>query len=146
MDKKTITTDAYIARDGKPFLDAGECIDYERNVLDKLENIKYFRVRFAPDLTETGCFTKCFYCAVYSENNNYHYEILEYYCIKDLGYKIISEGVMGYGYMKGFNIERIDEEMYRKETGVKEPKIFLSPELINGFPKNVNYKEKWDLK
>src|SRR3712207_8201088 len=69
------------AFDGKIFASETECKEYEKQRKEFLDNLKFFEVRYSPDLTETGLFTKCLLVAVYSKSG-YRKEIVTNYCIK----------------------------------------------------------------
>lgn len=71
METKEITKTIYIANDGKEFLTKEDCEQHERFVEEILSRIKYFCIRYNPDLTETGNFSHKIYVAVFSKHYLY---------------------------------------------------------------------------
>ena len=132
----------FIADDGKEFFSENDCKRYEKEVLAEKKNILYYKVSYDPDLTEKGCFMLHKLVAVYS-SRWYHSEIVENWCVKTMGMKILGEGVQGYGYMPHFQITKILEDQYFNSDCEK---VFLSPKAIDGYPDNYDYITKWGFK
>ena len=106
MEKITSAT-IFKAFDGKIFTSSSECERYEKQRKEVLNNLKFFEVRYNPDLNETGLFTKELLVAVYSKDVM-HKEIVNNYCIKKFGY--LGEGVQGWGFQTYFSIYPINFE------------------------------------
>lgn len=145
----------YIAKDGKEFLDENECASYEK----LMDNIRYFRINTTPDLTETGLMQKSIAVLVYSDHYS-HYEIALNYAIKELGLRILGEGVQGYGFQQHFDISQSTKQEF--ESYVKGSKVnpnssmniprwdsvhVLSPINIPGIDNmsNFDYVTAWNL-
>lgn len=150
--RKTVV---YLAEDGKEFLSENECKKYEKTVLEDKKNIRYFCVRYCPDLTETGLFQKQMFVAVLSRYH--HREIVENWCVNEKNLEIIGESVQGCGFQPHFEIVKCTEEEYfRSKIGritgesfkvYDQGQYFLSPKKVEGFPEdNFNYIENWGLK
>lgn len=144
MKTKEVTTTVYIADDGKKFLTENDCKTYEKEVLQNLKWVKYFKIKRNPDLTETGNYQLEFYAAVYSRYG-FHKDILEMYLIEDCGNHILQEGVMGYGFMPSFKIITVGKTEF-EQFKYDVQSIFLSPISLEGFPTNVDYMENWNFK
>lgn len=97
----------YIAKDGKEFLDENECASYEK----LMDNICYFRINTTPDLTETGLMQRSIAVLVYSDHHS-HYKIALNYAIKELGLRILGEGVQGYGFQQHFDISQSTKQEF----------------------------------
>ena len=140
MRIKRITKNIYVAEDGKEFLTEEECEKYEKIVKEILSNIKYFRVRYNPDLTETGLYQNIVFVAVFAKF--YHKEIVFEWALRRFG-SLLGESVMGYGFQPKFIIEECVDWGNLK---LKDEKIFLSPKSVDGFPENINYITDWGFK
>ena len=92
MKEITKTMIVFEAEDGTCFEKKENCERYE----DQLRHVKFFKVSYNPDLTETGNFNSHTYFAVYSRCG-YNKEILEQYLRKELDWDSIGPSVMGYG-------------------------------------------------
>lgn len=149
------SVNVYVANDGTEFLDKAACEIYEKN----RNAIKYFMVKHAPDLTETGMFMRDSVVAVYDERHGCHLDIVRKWCVETKGYPILSESVQGCGWQRGFEIITNAKEQWDKfQSGAKvseyqswtfptfDEKVFLSPIEVDGFPKPFNYVEEWNLK
>jgi hypothetical protein len=144
MKSKEVTTTVYIADDGKEFLTENECKTYEKEVLQNLKWVKYFRVKYNPDLTETGNYQNEFYVAVYSRYG-FHKNLLFMYLIEERGFHVLQQGVMGYGFMQSFKIITVGKTEF-EQSKYDVQSIFLSPMSLEGFPPNVDYMVKWNFK
>lgn len=137
MREELIQATAYIAHDGRKFLNKEDCIKYEEE-LKKLEKIQYFVVSHSPDLTETGCFTTFSYVAVDPEGTGLTgEEIVTQWAIDIFGY--IGPGVQGYKLTRTFNVSKSTKKDY--DSGVRgwdkkkcDRKILISRYSIEGFP------------
>lgn len=138
--------------DGKIFTSEKDCKEYEKHRKEFLNNLKFFEIRYSPDLTETGNFTKCLFAAVYSEIG-WNKEIVINYCIKKFGY--LGEGVQGYRFQPYFDVYPISFERYTK--GIIEDlrgnkrhikKIYLSPTELYDFKyiERFDYMKEWGFK
>lgn len=135
---RTVEKKVFVTDDGKEFLNHEDAEKHELNI----RNTRHFRVRHAPDRTETGRFTKVMLAAVHTDMGC-HRHILLQYLMKDLGWNAVGEGVMGYGHMSEFIIEDISTDEYLTEKA--EERILLSQICINCYPKNINFAERWGL-
>ena len=139
------------AFDGKIFASATECKEYEKRIKEFLDNLKFFKVRYSPDLTETGLFTKGLLVAVYS-TEGLHQEIVNNYCIKRFGY--LGESVQGYGFQTYFSVAPTDFETYSKgeidewRGKRRYDKIYLSPKELDEFKgiERFDYMKEWGFK
>lgn len=157
MKEENIMMKVFVADDGRQFLERDKCLEYEKNA----KNIRYFAVYHAPELNETGLFTKMDVLAVYSEHGC-HYEIAEVWCIRDADYPILKGvSVQGCHFQKYFKIVGGEKdygfakkawENYvhnGKTCDVSSDqitfgcKVFLSPKRIDGFPNNSDYVKRW---
>lgn len=152
MKKQKITKDIYIAEDGREFLTKEECEKYEHFVKNTLSRIRYFRIMYGPDLTETGryqCQTDV--AVLVLKWNAYQKEVAFEWALRKFG-RYLMEGVQGWGFMPSFEIMPISREEYKKEpdsrfSPVKErERVFLSPKPVEGFPENYNYMKEWGFK
>lgn len=151
MEKITLAT-IFKSFDGLIFESEVECIEYEKKRKDFLNKIKFFKVMYSPDLTETGMFCKGLLLAVYSDNY-LQYEIAMNYCIKRFGY--LGKSVQGHRFQRHFSMGEIDFKKFDNGTieirfGRNEvsPKLLLSPNELEEF-KNIerfNYMEEWGFK
>lgn len=150
MKKQKITKDIYIAEDGREFLTEEDCEKYEDFVKNTLSRIRYFRIMYCPDLTETGRYQCQTDVAVLTPKwNAYQKEVAFEWALRRFGHYLV-EGVQGWGFMPSFEIMPISREEYEKEpdsrfSPVKE-RVFLSPEAVEGFPKNYDYMKEWGFK
>lgn len=150
---EVITTTVFKAFDGKIFKSKGECEKYEFSKKEIEENIKYFKVYYQPELTETGCLQRLMFVAVYSKIF-LHFDIITNYCIKKFGY--LGPSVQGYGFQKHFMIENISRDtFYHKITNpyskaIVAPRfLILSPKKLEDFPKDsiyFDYMKEWGFK
>ena len=147
MEKITSAT-IFKAFDGKIFTSSSECERYEKQRKEFLDNLKFFKVNYSPDLNETGLFTEELLVAVYSEYG-YHAEIVNNYCIKKFGY--LGEGVQGWGFQTYFSIYPINFETY--SSGIlgyefRSKKILLSPTELDEFKdiERFDYMKEWGFK
>lgn len=152
MKKQKITKDIYIAEDGREFFTEEECKKYEDFVKNTLSRIRYFRIMYCPDLTETGQYQRRIYVAVLTPKWNVcQKEVAFEWALRKFGHYLM-EGVQGYSFMPSFEIMPISSEEYEKEPDsrfslVKErERVFLSPEPVEGFPENYNYMKEWGFK
>ena len=147
MEKITSAT-IFKAFDGKIFTSSSECERYEKQRKEFLNNLKFFEVRYNPDLNEAGLFTKELLVAVYSKDVM-HKEIVNNYCIKKFGY--LGEGVQGWGFQTYFSIYPINFETY--SSGIlgyefRSKKILLSPIELDEFKgiERFDYMKEWGFK
>ena len=152
MKKQKITKDVYIAEDGREFLTEEECEKYEVFVKNTLSRIRYFRILYGPDLTETGCYQRLIDVAVLAPKwHLYQKEVVFEWALKKFG-QYLMEGVQGWGFMPSFEIIPISRGEYEKDSDssfglVKgKERVFLSPEAVEGFPENYNYMKEWGFK
>lgn len=152
MKKQKITKDIYIAEDGSEFLTKEDCEKYEDFVKNTLSRIRYFRIMYGPDLTETGRYQYQTDVAVLTPKWNVcQKEVAFEWAFRKLG-RYLMEGVQGYGFMPSFEIMPISREEYKKEPDSrfslvkKKERVFLSPEPVEGFPENYNYIKEWGFK
>lgn len=152
MKKQKITKEIYIAEDGKEFLTKEECGKYEDFVKNTLSRIRYFRIMNGPDLTESGRYQRLTDVAVLTPKwNEYQKEVAFEWALRKFGHYLM-ESVQGYGFMPSFEIMPISSEEYEKEPDSrfslvkKRERVFLSPELVEGFPENYNYMKEWGFK
>ncbi len=133
MEAKHKSVEIFTAEDGKEFLSQAECLNYEKNVLSVLKNIKYFSAVFNPDLTEgRGC-QNIVYLAVINYDS----------CasLRALKYMMDSHGspiayVQGKSPTKNWSIPmEIDAKKFRRTNPAD--RVFISPEEIEGFPKAI---------
>ena len=139
------------AFDGKIFTSENECKEYEKKRKEFLNKLKFFLVKYAPDLTETGLFTNGLLVAVYS-TEGLHQEIVTNYCIKKFGY--LGASVQGYRFQTYFSVSPIDFETYT--NGVIEEwkgkrrynKIVLSSKELDEFKgiERFDYMKEWGFK
>lgn len=138
--------------DGKIFTSEKDCKEYEKHRKEFLNNLKFFEIRYSPDLTETGNFTRCLFVAVYSESG-FNKEIVINYCIKNFGY--LGEGVQGHRFQPYFDVYPINFEKFTK--GIIEDwrgnkrhikKIYLSPTELDDFKdiERFDYMKEWGFK
>ena len=114
METKEITKTIYIANDGKEFLTKEDCEQHERFVEEILSRIKYFCIRYNPDLTETGNFSHKIYVAVFSKHYLYK-DIAFQWALKKFG-TYLGESVMGYGFQPHFNVSEVSKEEYEEKS------------------------------
>ena len=152
MKKQKITKDIYIAEDGREYLTEEECGKYEDFVKNTLSRIQYFRILCGPDLTETGRYEYRIDVAVFTPKwYPYQKEVAFEWALRKFGHYLM-EGVQGYGFMPSFDIIPISREEYEKEPDSRfslvneKERVFLSPEAVEGFPDNYNYKKEWGFK
>lgn len=152
MKKQNITKDIYIAEDGREFLTKEDCEKYEDFVKNTLSRIRYFRIMYGPDLTETGRYQYQADVAVLTPKwNVYQKEVAFEWALRKFGHYLM-ESVQGWGFMPSFEIMPISREEYEKEpdsrfSPVKErERVFFSPEPVEGFPENYNYIKEWGFK
>lgn len=138
--------------DGEIFTSEKECKEYEKQRKEFLNNLKFFEVKYSPDLSETGLFTKSLFVAVYSENG-WNKEIVINYCIKKFGY--LGESVQGHKFQTYFDVFPINFEKYT--NGIIEDwcgnkrqtkKIYLSPTELDEFKgvERYDYMKEWGFK
>lgn len=138
--------------DGKIFTSEKDCKEYEKQRKEFLNNLKFFEIRYSPDLIETGNFTKCLFAAVYSESG-FNKEIVINYCIKKFGY--LGESVQGHRFQPYFDVYPINFEKFIK--GIVEDwrgnkrhikKIYLSPTELDDFKgiERFDYMKEWGFK
>lgn len=147
MEKITSAT-IFKAFDGKVFVSEDECKKYEKQRKEFLDNLKFFKVSYSPDLTETGLFTQELLVAVYSKYG-WHKEIVNNYCIKKFGY--LGEGVQGWGFKTYFAVNQTNFETYSKsilEDYEYPKKILLSPIKLDEFKgiERFDYMKEWGFK
>lgn len=146
MKKQKITKDIYIAEDGREFFTEEECKKYE----DFVNRIRYFRIMYQPDLTETGEYQRLIDIAVFTIRRSvYQREVAFEWALRKFGHYLM-ESVQGYDFMPSFAIIPISRKEYEEEpdsrfSPVKE-RVFLSPEPVEGFPENYNYMKEWGFK
>lgn len=100
-EERMIKMMVYIANDGKEFKSESECKSYEK----LLKKIKYFTVRYNPELNETGVFQN-FLNLVVICGYPVHEEIVRSFIRERLGIeKEFCKGIMGVGYSKTFSIK-----------------------------------------
>lgn len=149
MKKQKITKEIYIAEDGREFFTEEECKKYEDFVKNTLSGIRYFRVMYGPDLTETGRYQRQNDVAVFSKRGFYHKEVAFEWALRLQG-RFLMESVQGYDFMPSFEIMPISREAYEKELDSRfspvKQRVFLSPEPVEGFPENYNYMKEWGFK
>lgn len=140
------------AFDGKIFTSSSECMRYEKQRKEYLDNLKFFKVYYSPDLAETGLFVRNLLVAVYSKDG-LQKEIVNNYCIKKFGY--LGPSVQGYGFQTYFEVKQSSFETYTK--GVIEDwrgdechpkKILLSPIELDEFKgiERFDYMKEWGFK
>lgn len=78
---KTKVTEVHITSDGKEFLNKDEALSHQK----ALNGMKYYKVYYHPDLTETGRLMKEMYVSVKPYHNMGHDLMLEDYLYKKLG-------------------------------------------------------------
>lgn len=150
--KKITSATIFKAFDGKIFTSEAECKEYEKQRKEFLDNLKFFEVRYNPDLTETGIFTEELLVAVYSEYG-LHKAIVDNYCIKKFGY--LGQGVQGWRFQTYFSVRPIDFDTYSK--GILEDwrgyerhpkKILFSPTELDEFKgiERFDYMKEWGFK
>jgi hypothetical protein len=145
MDLIKKEINVYTSEDGKEFLTEKECVDYENNILTKLENIKYFKYCTNRDLTETGMFFSHNYAAVYIDGYDSCYEeVLMQYLLDKHNGNLLSVNVQGYGVTSNFSISEITKDEYFAKIPNKwggrnttAEQIFLSEINIEGYPENI---------
>lgn len=138
MKRETKKIEVFISSDEREFLTEKECLDYENNVLKKIEKIKYFKSFSNPDLTEGRCHEEIILFAVLDDS---YYEKL-----RSLQWLIDNKGrtidyVQGCSAISNYEIP---VEISRKEFEEKHKfnfnsisKIFISKEELDGFPKPI---------
>lgn len=146
-----ISATIFKAFDGKIFTSENECAEYEKKRKEFLNKLKFFLVKYAPDLTETGFLLDGLFVAVYSDHYQ-HKEIATNYCIKEFGY--LGESVQGHGFQTYFSVSETDFDTYTK--GVIEDykgihrydKLFLSPKELDEFKgiERFDYMKEWGFK
>lgn len=140
MKEVTKTITVFEAEDGTCFDKKENCERYE----DQLRCVKFFKVSYNPDLTNTGNFNSHLYFAVYSRFG-YNEAILEQYLRKIFDWDLIGPSVMGYGLQLHYFI-----------TDVKRPQVdpkyltILSPVELDWYSRDkipyFNYMTEWGLK
>lgn len=104
-EERTIKVMVYVANDGREFKSESECRDYEK----LLKEIKYFTVRYNPELNETGAFQNSLNLLVIC-GYPVHEEIVRSFIRERLGIeKEFCKGIMGVGYSKTFSIKESSE-------------------------------------
>lgn len=139
------------AFDGKIFESETKCKEYERQRKELLNKLKFFLVKYGPDLTETGFLLDGLFVAVCSDHYQ-HKEIATNYCIKKFGY--LGESVQGCGFQTYFSVSETDFDTYIK--GVIEDykgihrydKLLLSPRELDEFKgiERFDYMKEWGFK
>ncbi len=142
-----ITKEVTIFKVGdKEFLTEKEAVDYEKNVISRLEDISYFIVRHSPDLTEGRGLYRSTYVAVESKYSAQEY--LKLFCERIFGSQVA--WVMGTTITKNYEILTCTKEKYESyksaNTGIgsrnyKVNQIFLSSPFgggVDGFPEPIN--------
>lgn len=152
MKKQKITKDIYIAEDGREFLTKEECEKYEDFVQEHISRMCYFRIIYGPDLTETGRYQRQTDVAVLAPKwHAYPKEVAFEWALRKFGHYLM-ESVQGWEFMPSFEIMPISRDEYEKEPDSrfsmvkKKERVFLSPEAVEGFPKNYNYMKEWGFK
>lgn len=135
---KTITM--FEAEDGTCFDKKENCERYE----DQLKCVKFFKVSYNPDLTETGNFQSALYFAVYSKCG-YNEAILEQYLRKKLDWDLIGPSVMGYGLQLHYYITKVERPQVDPQY-----LTILSPVGLDWYSRDkmpyFNYMKEWGLK
>lgn len=147
MEKITSAT-IFKAFDGKVFVSEDECKKHEKQRKEFLDNIKFFKVKCYPDLTESGLFTGELLVAVYSKYG-WHKEIVNNYCIKEFGY--LGPSVQGCRFQTYFEVYPTNFETYSKsilEDYEYPKKILLSPIKLDEFKgiERFDYMKEWGFK
>lgn len=79
---KEIKSTIYITDDGKEFTNKKEAMEHE----SRLNNVKYFVVRYSPDLTEGRGLQKAGLVMVHAKGS--HREFVEHWCYQNFGNRI----------------------------------------------------------
>lgn len=139
MKEITKTITVFEADDGTCFENAENCTRYE----DQLKCVKFFRVLYDPNLTETGRYQGHSDFVVYSKYGH-NESILEQYLRNAYDWNLIGPSVMGYGIQLHYRITNINRSEIDKTITV------LSPIELDWYPKNknyyFNYMKEWGLK
>ena len=154
MKTETKEVKIYVADDGKKFLDPKECIEYEKNVSIFRGNMRYFRLDWNPDLTETGLMCESAIVAVYSKDGLWE-DILTWYAICQKNLSLIGPSVMGFGLQRHFTTRAVDPKLglHWKDLIILAPESILEdPQLKHFLPENCDrtttfdYVKGWGLK
>lgn len=86
MKTKTRKVEVFIAEDGKEFLTAKDCEQYEKEELARWKEIRFFRVIHSPDLTEGRGWGASTYLAVEAGYSAQHY--VELFCEQTFGSRV----------------------------------------------------------
>lgn len=151
MEEKTIQKTVYIAKDGKEFLDKKECEKYEKEFLDK---IKYFSIYYNFDYNEGRGFQSIVHVAVIPSSYDYAEVIAEKYAIDVLNKGVFAgQGCMGYGLQKTYSLHNSTKESFENNEGVNwgcnsphGTQVFISENVVEGFPEPYNYRKEWGIK
>lgn len=151
MEEKTIQKTVYIAKDGKEFLNKKECEKYEDEFLDK---IKYFSIYYNFDYNEGRGFQSIVHVAVIPSSYDYAEVIAEKYAIDVLNKGVFADqGCMGYGLQKTYSLHTSTKESFENNEGVNwgcnsphGTQVFISENVVEGFPEPYNYRKKWGIK
>lgn len=127
----------YVSSNGKEFLSEQDCLNYEKNVLGRLEKIKYFIVHHGADFTEGRGFQSHSYVAVESDWN--HSEMVMMYCQIKFGNKV---DWMYSVPAQVWDFSKITEAQFHEGKPKYGKKVFLSHSDIDGLPQFTNLNQK----
>lgn len=138
MQSKIINTEVFIAEDGKEFLKAEDCQNYEKNVLERKKNISYFRISHSADFTEGRGFQSFSLVAVEAQ---YSRELVaEMFCQIVFGNRV---QWMYHSPAEAWNLTKITEKDYFENKPHKYgKKLFLSHSEMESFPKPIQVSDK----
>lgn len=109
MEKVEVFKTVYMSVDGREFLTEEECKQWE----ELLKEVRYYRVRFAPDLTETGMYTRELPIMLV---NPYSCDgaVIQKYLETELKWSPLVCGVQGCGWMPNYIVEATDPDYFQK--------------------------------
>ena len=137
-------TKIFITSDGTEFLSELEATNYIKNILERKEKIKYFKISYGPDLTEGRGYCKLLLVAI--EGNFNHQLFVEDFCERNIGSRMA--WIMGMSPISRWNLTEVDEESFinAKKLYVScgsykyyGKQIFLTKnkEALEGFPNQI---------
>lgn len=154
MEQLEKKVNVFLSKDGKEFLNEIDCVVHE-DLLDKISKFKYYKVSHGIDKTETGSYYSKTLVAI---GNNSCYlkpeDVLLNWGIKTFG-AFLECSVQGYGYQRTFEYSTITAKEWDECSpycvyggwGTHIPKkVFISNEVIDGFPAPYDIKKEWNIK
>lgn len=127
----------FIAKNGKEFLSEQECSNYEKNVLSRIDKVKYYIVYHGADFTEGRGFQSHSYVAVESDWS--HHEIVSMYCQIKFGRKV---DWMYSVPAQVWDLKEINNIEYQNGKPKHGKTAFLSHSELEGFSSPIGLTDK----